>query len=68
MIPIPSSKTRAHLDDNLTALDVEFLAEDLWRIDDICPVGAAAGTRYPESPDVAGERVSTGLHQSFHAV
>ena len=49
VIPIPSSKTRAHLDDNLTAFDVEFLAEDLWRIDDICPVGAAAGTRYPES-------------------
>jgi len=49
VIPIPSSKSRTHLEDNLTALDVEFLAEDLWRIDDICPAGAAAGTRYPES-------------------
>jgi aryl-alcohol dehydrogenase-like predicted oxidoreductase len=49
VIPIPSSKSRDHLADNLSALDVALSAEDLARIDDICPAGAAAGTRYPES-------------------
>ena len=48
VIPIPSSKSRDHLADNLSALDVTLSAEDLARIDDICPAGAAAGTRYPE--------------------
>jgi diketogulonate reductase-like aldo/keto reductase len=49
VIPIPSSKSRNHLDDNLAALDISLTAEDLRRIDEICPIGAAAGTRYPES-------------------
>jgi aryl-alcohol dehydrogenase-like predicted oxidoreductase len=49
VIPIPSSKSRVHLDDNLAALDIKLSREDLRRIDAICPVGAAAGTRYPES-------------------
>jgi len=48
IIPIPSSKTRAHLEDNLKALDLVLDADDLARIDRICPYGAAAGTRYPE--------------------
>lgn len=47
VIPIPSSKSRDHLEDNLRALDVSLSAEDLARIDAICPIGAAAGTRYP---------------------
>jgi aryl-alcohol dehydrogenase-like predicted oxidoreductase len=49
VIPIPSSKSRDHLDDNLAALDIKLMDEDLRRIDGICPIGAAAGTRYPES-------------------
>jgi aryl-alcohol dehydrogenase-like predicted oxidoreductase len=49
VIPIPSSKTRDHLDDNLRAADLVLSAEDLRRIDAICPAGAAAGTRYPEN-------------------
>jgi aryl-alcohol dehydrogenase-like predicted oxidoreductase len=49
VIPIPSSKSRNHLEDNLRALDIKLSAEDLARIDGICPIGAAAGTRYPES-------------------
>lgn len=48
VIPIPSSKTRAHLEDNLRAAELRLSAEDLARIDAICPIGAAAGTRYPE--------------------
>jgi aryl-alcohol dehydrogenase-like predicted oxidoreductase len=49
VIPIPSSKSRNHLDDNLRALDVALSPDDLARIDAMCPVGAAAGTRYPEN-------------------
>jgi aryl-alcohol dehydrogenase-like predicted oxidoreductase len=48
IVPIPSSKSRAHLEDNLKALEVELSADDLTRIDEICPLGAVAGTRYPE--------------------
>jgi aryl-alcohol dehydrogenase-like predicted oxidoreductase len=47
IIPIPSSKTREHLEDNLRALAVALTEEDLSRIEEICPPGAAAGTRYP---------------------
>jgi aryl-alcohol dehydrogenase-like predicted oxidoreductase len=49
VIPIPSSKSRDHLDDNLAALDITLTDEDQRRIDAICPIGVAAGTRYPES-------------------
>jgi len=48
VIPIPSSKSRAHLEDNLRALDIKLSADDLARIDAICPTGAVAGTRYRE--------------------
>ena len=48
LIPIPSSKSRDHLEDNLQALEVELSAEDLARLEEICPPGACAGTRYPQ--------------------
>lgn len=48
VIPIPSAKTRDHLEENLRALEVSLSAEDLARIDAICPTGAVAGTRYPK--------------------
>jgi len=35
------------VDENLGALDVRLDAEDVRRISDAVPVGAAAGTRYP---------------------
>ena len=43
VIPIPSSKSRNHLEENVAATDVELSAEDLARIESICPPGAAAG-------------------------
>lgn len=49
VIPIPSAKSRNHLEENLRALDVSLSADDLARIDAICPFNAAAGSRYPES-------------------
>lgn len=42
VIPIPSSKSRAHLEQNARAAEVKLTAEDLDRLEGICPPGAAA--------------------------
>ncbi len=49
IVPIPGTKRRTYLDENLGALDVSLTAADLARIDDIAPRGVAAGTRYTEA-------------------
>jgi aryl-alcohol dehydrogenase-like predicted oxidoreductase len=46
IVPIPGTKRRTYLEDNLGALDVALSAEDLARIDRVLPPGAATGTRY----------------------
>ena len=48
IVPIPGTKRRKYLEENVAALDVKLTAEDLRRIDEIFPTGAAAGLRYPE--------------------
>ncbi len=48
MIPIPGTRREARLRENLAALEVELDASDLASIDEIAPLGAAAGLRYPE--------------------
>ncbi|MDP8917462.1 MAG: aldo/keto reductase [Pseudomonadota bacterium] len=48
IVPIPGTKRRRYLEENVGALDMTLNAEDLERIDRIIPPGAAAGTRYPE--------------------
>jgi aryl-alcohol dehydrogenase-like predicted oxidoreductase len=48
IVPIPGTKRRAYLDENLGALDIKLASEDLDRLEEIFQVGAAAGTRYPE--------------------
>ncbi|HTV46641.1 MAG TPA: aldo/keto reductase [Stellaceae bacterium] len=48
VIPIPGTKHAARLEENLGARDVELTAADLDRISSAIPIGAAAGTRYPE--------------------
>jgi aryl-alcohol dehydrogenase-like predicted oxidoreductase len=53
VIPIPGSKRLAHLEENVGALDVRLDPTDIMRIDEAMPVGAAAGTRYPE-PQMKG--------------
>jgi aryl-alcohol dehydrogenase-like predicted oxidoreductase len=47
MVPIPGTKRRARLDENLSALKIRLTADDLKRISDAAPPGAGAGTRYP---------------------
>ena len=46
VVPIPGTKRRKYLDENIAALDVKLSAEDLRRLDEILPPGAAAGERY----------------------
>jgi aryl-alcohol dehydrogenase-like predicted oxidoreductase len=48
MVPIPGTKRRTYLDQNIGALDVMLTAADLQQIDGALPRGAAAGARYPE--------------------
>jgi aryl-alcohol dehydrogenase-like predicted oxidoreductase len=49
IVPIAGTKRRTYLEENLAALDVVLTPEDLDRINQIVPQGAAAGTRYPEA-------------------
>jgi aryl-alcohol dehydrogenase-like predicted oxidoreductase len=46
IVPIPGTKKRARLEENLGALAVQVTPEDCARIDRILPPGAAAGERY----------------------
>jgi len=48
IVPIPGTKRRKYLEENVGALDVQLSDEDLARIEEIAPQGIAAGTRYPE--------------------
>ncbi len=49
IIPIPGTKRRAYLEENVAALAVQLSPADLARINDAAPQGAAAGLRYPET-------------------
>jgi aryl-alcohol dehydrogenase-like predicted oxidoreductase len=48
IVPIPGTKHVRYLDENIGALEVRLSGEDLKRLDEILPPGAAAGTRYHE--------------------
>jgi aryl-alcohol dehydrogenase-like predicted oxidoreductase len=48
VVPIPGTKRVTYLEENVGALDVQLTPADLRRIDEIAPLGVAAGTRYPE--------------------
>ncbi|MBI3767475.1 MAG: aldo/keto reductase [Deltaproteobacteria bacterium] len=49
IVPIPGTKRRRYLEENVGAVGVRLSRDDLARIDEIAPKGAAAGMRYPES-------------------
>jgi aryl-alcohol dehydrogenase-like predicted oxidoreductase len=49
IVPIPGTKHLGYVEQNVAALDVEITPEDLERIDEIAPKGAAAGERYTEA-------------------
>lgn len=46
IIPIPGTKRRGYLEENVRAVDLELNAEELARLDRSFPPGAAGGERY----------------------
>ena len=49
VIPIPGTKRRRYLEENVGALRVRLTTADLLRIHQAVPPGAATGERYPEA-------------------
>lgn len=49
IVPIPGTKRRVYLDENLGALEVNLTPAEVSQINHFFPPGAAAGTRYPEA-------------------
>jgi len=47
IVPIPGTKRRTYLEENLAAAELTLSAHELAAIDAIAPKGAAAGGRYP---------------------
>jgi len=52
IVPIPGTKRRTYLEENTGALAIRLSAEDLARIEEAAPKGAAAGERYPDMSSV----------------
>lgn len=52
IVPIPGTKKRQRLAENLGAADVELSSADLARLDELAPAGAAAGARYPHMTSI----------------
>jgi aryl-alcohol dehydrogenase-like predicted oxidoreductase len=48
IVPIPGTKQRKYLEENVRAVELELTPEDLAEIDEVAPAGAAAGARYNE--------------------
>jgi len=49
IVPIPGTKRRKYLQENIGALDLDLTSKDLERIDKVAPKDAFAGSRYPEA-------------------
>ncbi len=49
IVPIPGTKRRKYLEENAAAVDITLTKEELGRINEVVPRGAASGTRYAES-------------------
>jgi aryl-alcohol dehydrogenase-like predicted oxidoreductase len=56
IVPIPGTKQRRYLEENVGALEVELTSADLEEIEEVAPKGAAVGDRYHE----AGMRTING--------
>jgi aryl-alcohol dehydrogenase-like predicted oxidoreductase len=52
VVPIPGTKRRKYLEENVAADDITLSDEELRRIDEVLPVGAAAGDRYGDMTPV----------------
>jgi aryl-alcohol dehydrogenase-like predicted oxidoreductase len=48
IVPIPGTKHRKNLEENVAALGIALTHEDLERINEAAPIGAASGERYED--------------------
>ena len=48
IVPIPGTKRRKYLEENAAAVDLKLTSDDLRRLNEVFPSGAASGSRYPE--------------------
>jgi aryl-alcohol dehydrogenase-like predicted oxidoreductase len=48
IVPIPGTKRRKYLEENAAAVDLKLTPDDLHRLNEVFPSGAASGLRYPE--------------------
>ncbi|MEA2647240.1 MAG: hypothetical protein QOE92_2323 [Chloroflexota bacterium] len=58
--PIPGTKRRKYLEENVAAVDVRLEPADLERIEEVAPRGAAAGDRYADMRMVGGTTPPAG--------
>ncbi|HEV2490280.1 MAG TPA: aldo/keto reductase [Candidatus Acidoferrales bacterium] len=49
IVPIPGTKRRKYLDENLAAIDIPLTSQDLARLNAAAPRGIASGPRYGEA-------------------
>jgi aryl-alcohol dehydrogenase-like predicted oxidoreductase len=47
IVPIPGTKRRTYLEENIAATEIELSADELQRIENVAPRGSIAGERYP---------------------
>jgi aryl-alcohol dehydrogenase-like predicted oxidoreductase len=52
IVPIPGTKRRSYLEENVAAAEVELSEDDLRRIDEVMPAGVTAGERYPDMSSI----------------
>jgi len=48
IVPIPGTKRRTYLEENIGAIEITLTAADLQRLNEVAPLGITAGSRYPE--------------------
>ncbi|MBD2509889.1 aldo/keto reductase [Nostoc muscorum FACHB-395] len=52
IVPIPGTKRRTYLEENVAATDITLTEEELNRLEAVAPKGVAAGERYPDMSTV----------------
>ena len=52
IVPIPGTKRRRYLEENVAAASIELTDDELGRLDEVFPAGVTAGERYPDMSSV----------------
>jgi aryl-alcohol dehydrogenase-like predicted oxidoreductase len=52
IVPIPGTKHVRYLEENVAAADIVLSDDDLRRLDEVAPAGAAAGERYADMSSI----------------